>query len=262
MLPGSEDASHAQSVADAELALQAQQVTGWTEELRRFLRAVERAVRRALTADPRAEAMLRQHPDELWAEQVIESSRMRELVETDLRDVYERRYLSAAEEVNRIINAEFGLSWGLPDSLARQVIAEGGRRLGLLDLTARAKKDMFSALLRGRMAGETGDELARRIVGSIGRGRFSSVEDRALTIARTETHHAQRFSSLQIYRENPTFTGLMIYDGMYGAPRSDAVCIERYGDVVSFEEGERLMNLEHPNGTLVLAPVAAPPRGT
>ena len=56
--------------------------------------------------------------------------------------------------------------------------------------------------------------------------------------------------------------GVKIFDGQYGSPRSDDICIARNGDVVSFEEGERLMNAEHPNGTLVITPVAAPPRGT
>ena len=71
-------------------------------------------------------------------------------------------------------------------------------------------------------------------------------------IARTETKYAQNISSIAGYRSSGIVKGLIIYDAQAGP--TDRECEERNGDIISFEEGERLSSSEHPNGTLNFGP--------
>lgn len=259
MLPENLDTSHAQAVADAVVATQEREIKAWEKELQDWFKKVERDVQDAIEADPRTDVMLRESHDESWIDNILGVAGFANSVETGLLSIFTTRYLGIAKTINKIINREFGLSWGLSEQTETSILAQGGRRMGLMDMDAKTRENMFHALVRGRQEGETGDKLAKRIINKVSSGRYNDPKTRARTIARTETHSAQRYTSHKIYKDNPNINGIMIFDGQLDS--SDAVCIARNETVVTFEEAERLMAEEHPNGTMVLAPVVVPGKG-
>ena len=152
------------------------------------------------------------------------------------------------------INGALGLNVNLPDPVQRQIIAEGGTRLGLMDLQGETRDAVFRALHDGRALGEGQDALARRIRADVGAGHFTKAGPnyRARLIARTETKHAQNRSSAATYRE-AGITQVTLVDDQLGY--GDEECSQRNGERVSLEEGERLLTEEHPQGTLRLLPL-------
>ena len=153
------------------------------------------------------------------------------------------------------INTVLNLGVNLPDPVAREIVAAGGRRAGLLDITGDTRRALFRSLADGRAAGEGPPALARRIRSQVPSGRFTNAGPRyrANLIARTETLHAQRVSSLETYRASDVVTGIVAFDNQteYG----DEECVARDGRVFTFEEAEAEMASEHPQGSLNFGPV-------
>lgn len=148
-----------------------------------------------------------------------------------------------------------GLFVDLPDHVGRRVVAEGGRRIGLVDIRGQSRRALFHALAEGRAQGMAREQLANHIAGRITRGPYRSVETRALVIARTETLHAQRVSALEVYRRTEVVTGMLAFDAQVGA--TDAECEDRNQRVYSFRDADLETSLEHPNGTLSWAPYSS-----
>ena len=165
---------------------------------------------------------------------------------------YRTAYLRTLEATVGTVELNLGLAVGLPDHAARRVVAEGGRRLRLVDLRGQSRTALFHALAEGRAQGMAREQLARHIRGRITRGPWRTVQTRAGIIARTETAHAQRISAAQTYRRTPVVTGMLAFDAQIGA--TDADCEERNGRVYSFRDADLETSLEHPNGTLSWAP--------
>ena len=153
------------------------------------------------------------------------------------------------------INTVLNLGVNLPDPVAREIVAAGGRRAGLLDITGDTRRAIFRSLADGRAAGEGPAALGRRIRSQVPSGRFTNAGPRysAQLIARTETKYAQNVSSLQAYRQSDVVTGLLTFDAQLGD--TDADCEARNGQVYSFEDAERETGREHSNGTLSWGPV-------
>ena len=164
--------------------------------------------------------------------------------------LYEGHYLTVGEEVAGVSDI-IGLATDLPDPIARSIVSAGGRRAGLVDLSKQAKASLFRALEEGRAAGEGPGALARRIGRGLARGPWSTPEIRARVIARTETKFAQNMSMLAKAREAGV-ERILIFDGRL--PTSDEDCIARDGKVVTIDQFEELMHIEHPNGTLSGSP--------
>ena len=166
---------------------------------------------------------------------------------------YRTSYLRTLNATVGTVELHLGVAVGVPDPLARQIVAEGGRRLGLVDIRGQTRTALFHALAEGREQGLAREQLGRHILGRIERGPWRTVQTRAQVIARTETAHAQRVSAVETYKRTPIVTGALLFDAQITA-NTDAECIERDGLVVSFADADRAVSDEHPLGTLSIAP--------
>ncbi|MEP4422996.1 MAG: phage portal protein, partial [Nitratireductor sp.] len=171
---------------------------------------------------------------------------------TTFQHIYEAHYLEVARKVSDAAELA-GLSGSLPDPVARSVAGAGGRRAGLVDLTAQSRKALFDAIAEGRAEGEGAGQLASRIVDHVEGGPWASAETRARTIARTETKYAQNVSTIERARA-ANVERFVVFDGRLGPGRSLGEHIARDGSIVSADEASQMAADEHPNGTLSFAP--------
>ena len=171
---------------------------------------------------------------------------------------YRRTFEGTVNSINTVMR----LGVNIPDPVARQIIAEGGTRLGLLDIETDTRDAIFRALHAGRENGEGPLQVARRIREHVGAGRFTTLEAnrpgagvraRANLIARTETKAAQNASSLEAYRHSEAVVAVVAVDDQRG--HGDDECSARDGTEYSFEEAAQIF--DHPNGTLSWSPVVA-----
>lgn len=163
-----------------------------------------------------------------------------------------RQYLGIAQTTFKTVSNVMGLEIGMPDVVAEKIFAAGGRRLGLIDIASQTKDRIFRELMEGRANGESAASLAKRILDMVPAGPWSTPQIRSAVIGRTETMHAQRTSALSAYRESGVVNEVMVFDGRL--PTSDEDCTNRDQSIVSFEDGETMVEEEHPNGTLSLVP--------
>jgi len=175
--------------------------------------------------------------------------------ETDMRVVYEKNYTRIMRATQKRINATMDLGISILDTAETRILAEGGKRVGMLDMGASAKKRVYEELATGRSKGEAVAQLARRLRDKIPAGRFKKPQTRATLIARTETTYAQKMAAAESYRQGGV-TEVMIMDSRKGS--FDDECDAMDGRIVSLQEGEALMSEEHPNGTRRM--VAQPPK--
>jgi len=84
-------------------------------------------------------------------------------------------------------------------------------------------------------------------------GKWSSPKIRAKMIARTETMHAQRISTIHAYQDAEDVEQVMIFDNVTGY--GDEQCTALNGKVVPIDEAWLLIEEEHPGGTRSFAPV-------
>lgn len=197
--------------------------------------------------------------DRPFVDKLLAAVGLEKIVKDRLGPVYQRHYQRVAVDTLKTIKNEIGLVTDVPDEVARQVIRDGGRRLGMLDIEKQAREAIFKALADGRANGENPLQIARRIEEYVPRGRFTNAGSayRSQLISRTETLNAQRVSALAAYKSMDNVTAVMLRDGLLAD--SDALCAARDGDIVSFDEAEALMADEHPLGTLSLSPVVGDP---
>ena len=193
--------------------------------------------------------------DEALAERIIQRMALSQWSQDALIPAFDGHYLRTTQMTVGSINNVLNLSVNLPDPVAREIVAAGGRRAGLLDITGETRQAIFRSLADGRAAGEGPAALGRRIRSQVPAGRFTNAgpKYRAQLIARTETLHGQRISSIQTYRQSDVVTGLLAFDAQLGD--TDAECEARNGTVFSFEDAERETAREHSNGTLSWGPV-------
>ena len=193
--------------------------------------------------------------DEALADRIIQRMALSQWSQDALIPAFDGHYLRTTQMTVGSINNVLNLGVNLPDPVAREIVAAGGRRAGLLDITGETRQAIFRSLADGRAAGEGPPALARRIRSQVPAGRFTNAgpKYRAQLIARTETLHAQRVSSLETYRASDVVTGVVAFDNQteYG----DEECVARDGRVFTFEEAEAEMAAEHPQGTLNFGPV-------
>lgn len=172
--------------------------------------------------------------------------------EGQLSSKYQAQYLAVARTVAEAIE-ESGFGTSLPDPVMLAVIAAGGRRTGLLDLSDQTRQAIFDALAEGRAEGEGVTALANRIANAAEGGHWGNAETRARVIARTETKYAQNISTIENGKANGV-TEFMVFDGRLGPGRSLESHIARNGSIVSAELALQMAVLEHPNGTLSFSP--------
>ena len=160
------------------------------------------------------------------------------------------QYSAMATELSAPLSKGLGIFTGGRDPAMLQVIQDGGRRAGLIDITDRPA--LFRAIADARAEGLNPRAFQTKIAKLVPAGRFRNPRTRALLIARTETIHAQRQSALNTYTAKGV-TRVQVIDGRHRG--SDEDCGARNGQIVSLEEAQRLAAGEHPNGTMGFAPV-------
>lgn len=167
---------------------------------------------------------------------------------------FQRQYKRVADQTINSINTVMELGMELPDEVAVRITEQGGRRAGLVDVERDLRRQIFSAIADGRDQGIGPPDIARQIQGMVPAGPYPNAGSRyrANTIARTETKFAQNYSSLESYKATPAVNGVVAYDNRIG--HDDADCVERNGQIFSFDEADAEMAEEHPNGTLSFAP--------
>ena len=166
---------------------------------------------------------------------------------------YPPMFIKVARLTYKSIEEIFGLGVNLDAPAEYRIIAQGGKRMGLVDLPKQTRDAIFEAIKAGREEGEGAAAIADRIQSAVESGPWATSEMRATMIARTETKYAQNVSSIEAYQSSDSVTSLMVFDGRLDT--SDEECMARDGDEVSFEEAQAMADSEHPNGTLSFAPV-------
>lgn len=171
-----------------------------------------------------------------------------------LKPIYENQYKMVGGETVNTINRTLGLGINLSDAGERRILKTGGTRLMVMDVQKPTRATITRLIAEGRGQGHGPAKVARMIRDQVPAGRFVNAgpKYRALLIARTETKYAQNTSSLTAYREAPGITGALAFDAQ--GEVSDEECIQRDGNVYSFEDADVELASEHPNGTLSFAP--------
>ncbi len=197
----------------------------------------------------------RKQSDTELSQQTIALIDSSEWIDGRFRLSFEDHYSRTLDETVSMINSMLDLGVSIPDDVQRAIIHRGGMRRGLVDINNSTQRSIFRALSEGRDAGDGPIEIARRIRSQVPAGRFGNAGPayRAKLIARSETKYAQNLSSITAYKEAETVSAVMAFDARLGD--SDEECEARDGLTFSFEDAEREMELEHPNGSLSFAPV-------
>ena len=175
--------------------------------------------------------------------------------ETDMGVVYQKNYTRIMRATHKRVDAVMDLGISILDTNEARILAKGADRVKLLNLKkGNTTKSIFEELSRGREEGEAVAQLARRLKDRVCAGRFKRPQTRATLIARTETTYAQRMAAADSYRQGGV-TEVMIMDSRKGS--FDEECDNMVGRVVSLQEGDALIEGEHPNCTRMM--VAMPP---
>lgn len=188
--------------------------------------------------------------DVIGTERIIEVMQLAASIEA-MKTVYERNYLGVANMVNDTLASAFSLGTDLPDPVAQAVIATGGRRAGLVDLSQQSKDRIFAAITELRGEGAGAEEIARRIRADVARGPWRDSATRSKVIARTEAKFAQNASTLERAKVEG-MTHALIFDARLGA--TDEICEALNGKIVSIQDAEQLALDEHPNGSRSFVP--------
>jgi len=207
----------------------------------------------ALGASAEAQALIvLAEKDSLDAARILEGMDMLG-EERALRQTFERHYLRVGGEIGKEMAQFLSVEVGLPDSAARSLLATGGTRAGLLDLTAKTRTKIFERIVEGRINGLAGDNLARFIRDGVEAGPWSTSTIRAKVIARTETAFATNVATIEGARGIEGLQQMMILDARAGD--TDEVCEQMNGRVVTIDEARQLVADEHPNGTRQVVPI-------
>lgn len=165
--------------------------------------------------------------------------------------IYEQDFKRTGELTVKLLN-RFDLEVSMRDELENRLLSEGGKRAGLVDIAGEAKQSIFDAIEDGRAAGLNPRETAKLLEEYVPAGRFrnAGVRYRSQLIARTEAVHAQRISSIELYRGSPVVKETVAFDG-----EEDEECAARNGESFTFDEAEAEAEGTHPNCVLAFGPV-------
>lgn len=208
-----------------------------------------------------ARAYLATHPKEAKADaqtiQVLMSDiRMDQIVQSQ-QVIYQATYEATSDlvwEGMSQVGLLTGIDIGIRDQAAQNILVEGGRRAGLVDMVGQTRNAMFSALAQARAEGLSIPQTANRISEFVSAGpyRNAGARYRATMIARTETRHAANRSQSEI-GQRAGFDLYLAFDDRIGF--GDAECVARNGQTFTVQEMEDAIGAEHPNGTLSFSPV-------
>ena len=209
-----------------------------------------------LTSD--GEGNLTFAPDKIG--DAVEQLRLTEWKKDELGPLFENHTARVAQNTVENIGTVMNIAINIPDPVMRQLILDGGKRVGLVDIEGDTRSAIFRSLHEGRALGEGAQPLARRIREEVPAGRFrrAGPKYRSMLISRTESKWSQNESSLRAYEAHQDITHVIAYDAQLGADRSDPDCIARNGREFPVGQARAELGKEHPNGTLSFAPVVKP----
>lgn len=242
--------------------------------LHRLLRAT-RPIQKAFEADlrrsfdklgervARAYMALKDAGDSITVELTLNRADISTFGREELTKPFQRAYTLMGEVTYAAVSERLGvaLGWNLEDYLARQVVALGGRRAGLVDILEPTRHALFEAIVDARSQGEGPIDLARRIRQYVPAGRFVGLEAeregrgvayRSELIGRTETTYARNVSAIAAGGQ-AGFDRYLVFDARLGP--TDAECEALDGEIVDAQRAAELIAEEHPNGTRSISPV-------
>ncbi len=167
-------------------------------------------------------------------------------------ELFKKTYLEVAEETAKAIKGTIGLVLGVPDPVARAILATAGKRAGLIGLTKQAQASTFKALTQAAAEGLGPPAAARRIRDTVGAGPWGDKATRARVVARTEMAFATNTSSLELGKSLGAEQA-MIFDARLGD--TDDICEALNQTVVTLAAARTLAASEHPNGTRSFTPI-------
>lgn len=183
---------------------------------------------------------------------VMERANVGEWAKKRLNLAFQQHYTLVAEETVKTLGATIRLEVGSVDEVAVTVVAEGGTRAGLVNVTKQTEEAIYQAIAEARAETLGPKDIERRIRSLVEGGPSKSVSNRAMRIARTETRHAQSLSTRTSYQVSGAYDSATAWDNRTGY--NDADCVARNGQTYDFDEASRQDAMEHPNGTLGWAP--------
>ena len=169
--------------------------------------------------------------------------------------LFNQHYLRVLNTTASTVGGVLNIAVDIPDPVGRRIVAEGGTRLGLIDVSGQTRDSIFQELFEGRSNGEGPAQLARRIRDRVPAGPFRHAGSRyrAHLIARTETKNGQNLSTLESYRAARNVTAVLVIDARLGD--TDAACEGVDGSRLTFDEADALGALEHPNCSRSFSPI-------
>lgn len=182
---------------------------------------------------------------------ILAAAKLRDWTKKVLQPLFEKHWKRVLDTTLMTLKRE-DVPVTMRSKLESKLLKEGGKRVGLLDISGDTKESLFRVLDQGRGRGLNPRDVAKLIEGEVPKGRFVNAGSkyRAQLIARTETLHAQRTCSLAMYRESPEIKKVIAFDGDY-----DDECIARNGTEYTFDEADVENAITHPNCVLAFAPV-------
>lgn len=165
--------------------------------------------------------------------------------------IYLRMYKNAERRTLETLLKK-GFSPNDRQKIASRILAEGGKRLGLLDIERDTRKTLYAILSYAKEVGMSQKMAGELIRDLVPKGRFvnKGATYRANFIARNEMAHAQRISSIETYKRSKAVKEVIAYDGDH-----DPMCAERNGKRMTFGEAEYETGRTHPGCVLAFGPI-------
>lgn len=170
---------------------------------------------------------------------------------------YDEHYLQILHATHGTIEATMNLGVMLTDPMERAVIASGGTRRGLIDLTEQTRSTMYDTVAQARAEGLGRDATARLIRDQVPAGpHYLTSKTRAEIIANAEAKFAQNVSSMEVYNASDTVDSVQIFDARRGSDH-DPRCVELDGQIMSIHDAGNIEPTQHPNCSRSFAPVVS-----
>lgn len=177
-----------------------------------------------------------------------------------LEDVLRALYDNAGETAYaRVANQlKVGVSWDMAHPYVRQVMHRVGHAADTIHATS--VEAVQRIVIDATEQGTTMPDLARQL-----EQYFGGSNDRAMTVARTESRIAYDHAAVAAYKQSNVVAAAELMDnpnhGDYGGDADGETCASRNGLIVDLDDVEKHIDGTHPRCILAVAPVLYRPLG-